>query len=350
MRFVVHLGPHKTGTTYLQQNFTHARAALRELGVYFPEFWGPGAHYELIKLLQARSPILEEQFRQLHAGPHHTVLLSAEGLANLPIEAVEYWSHLLRDAEVQFVFYVRSWSDLLPSIWRELIKEGWSARLPEFLLPRLLRPEQVYAVNFALPLGHFEQIFGGDTLRFVSYDQLLAAKLDLYVHFMSTFLNLTNLPPDESDRVNASLSDADNEVIRTLNALFGIHVGRAPKQLEGRAISTRYLKMKDKLLTPGLQAAIESHVRTETIDDSAPELARVHAHLFERFGSRLVNPKPKSGLFRPRARVLRHIDPAWHLRPGVAEELASLYEAVHAAAIQPLARPARTPALAVNPT
>ena len=119
MRFVIHVGPHKTGTTYLQEGFVRMRGALAGRGVHFPAWWGPVAQYDLLEKLRAPpNAEAEAQFAELRAAGHQTVLISVEGLLALPRPGVAYLRHLTGDAEVTVVFYTRSWADLLPSTWQ----------------------------------------------------------------------------------------------------------------------------------------------------------------------------------------------------------------------------------------
>ena len=55
-RFIIHIGPHKTGSTYLQNHLTQNRAALIGRGIYYPREWTTPeigwCHAELAQLLQ----------------------------------------------------------------------------------------------------------------------------------------------------------------------------------------------------------------------------------------------------------------------------------------------------------
>jgi len=75
-QFVIHVGPHKTGTTYLQEAFAHLRPYLAERGVHYPSLWGGVAHYQLYdELATIPNPALEAQFARLRTAGHPTVLM-----------------------------------------------------------------------------------------------------------------------------------------------------------------------------------------------------------------------------------------------------------------------------------
>ena len=71
-RFIIHIGPHKTGSTYLQNHLRDNRAALVGRGIYYPREWATPeidwCHAELPRLLQQGSfgPV-ERTFADLKA-------------------------------------------------------------------------------------------------------------------------------------------------------------------------------------------------------------------------------------------------------------------------------------------
>lgn len=310
----------------MQENFARARAALLRQGVCFPECWGRVAHYDLIKQLRTQDPALVEQMRRLCEGPHHTVLISAEGLANVPRAGVEYLRRVLPDARVEFVFYVRSWVDLLPSIWREVVKEGSSIRLPEFLLARLLNPERSGEINIGLLLAPFVQVFGLEALHLVSFDRVQVTHQDIYRHFIASFIKVGHLPAPVARRMNPSLSDEDTEIIRAMHAVHAVRHGRPPQANQARRLSGHYLRHKEELLSRTLRDAIAAHVQPVRLDEIFPELARLHQALYAAYGSRMVEPRPGNNLFVPRKRDIRYVNANWQLGRGIADELNALFD------------------------
>jgi len=57
-RYVVHIGPHKTGTTYIQSRLDAARDRLRAVGVTYPATWRAGdavpSHLRLFERIRHR--------------------------------------------------------------------------------------------------------------------------------------------------------------------------------------------------------------------------------------------------------------------------------------------------------
>ena len=137
--FVIHVGPHKTGTTYLQLSFKANRPALQQRGILYPAVWdytaGNPSHLPLAQKLKAGDRDgLAQDFATLLASGAKQVLISAEDLSNLEIPALQLLQSLVAGSAVKIVFYVRRWSELLPSSWQESIKQGQCWTLPEYML------------------------------------------------------------------------------------------------------------------------------------------------------------------------------------------------------------------------
>ncbi len=134
-RFILHVGPHKTGTSYLQEAFVRTRPLLAERGVLYPATWGRTAHHGLPELLRGGADLrLKRQFAELCMSGYPVVLISVEGLATLPRPAVERLQTLIGPGNpVRIVFYARSWADRLPSHWKQATREGATQSLPEYL-------------------------------------------------------------------------------------------------------------------------------------------------------------------------------------------------------------------------
>ena len=53
-RYILHVGPQKTGTTYLQSAFAEFRSQLKARGIEYPRLWGgAGGQYPLVERIRA---------------------------------------------------------------------------------------------------------------------------------------------------------------------------------------------------------------------------------------------------------------------------------------------------------
>lgn len=331
-RFILHVGPHKTGTSYLQEAFVRTRGLLAERGICYPAFWGATAHYKLEETLRAGpSPLLEQQFAELRRAGWSAVLVSVEGLASLPPAGLARLRQLIgEDNEAVVVFYVRSWADRLPSHWKQNTKEGGTETLPEYLHERLARPFGSGIVNFRAVLRNCREAFGAAALVLVPYDLVLAEGGDLFAHFAATFLDWHDPPPLALPRANVSPGPGDTEVIRAINRLETIRLGRAPAPHEVTGIARRYLWGGSKLAPPVLREALLANIATAAVDETSAGLAELHRQLHAEFGAALVEPRLEGQFFVPRRAEVRYVQRDYLLAPGVAEALHELHRTLHA--------------------
>jgi hypothetical protein len=66
-RYVIHIGLHKTGTTYLQHAFSRLHAQLAARGICYPGWGGVHGHYLLTEVLARVGAAMQPAFdkRQL---------------------------------------------------------------------------------------------------------------------------------------------------------------------------------------------------------------------------------------------------------------------------------------------
>jgi len=118
--YVIHVGPLKTGSSYLQWSFLKYRNELLARGICYPDDWGTvNAHYWLVdRLLAGDMAPLAADFDRLSRSGYETILLSSEGLSGLNTEQIGRLRDLLGGAQISIVFYCRCWSEILFSSWR----------------------------------------------------------------------------------------------------------------------------------------------------------------------------------------------------------------------------------------
>ncbi|GAA0736905.1 hypothetical protein [Sphingomonas japonica] len=113
MRLIVHIGLHKTASTWLQHLFNDNAEALAQHGVYYQRQPGYPAHHDAAwQLLVGRSGPLDTMFEEARAARCDTLVLSSEDLEaaifhRAPIDAIETaaaragasieWHAVLRD-------------------------------------------------------------------------------------------------------------------------------------------------------------------------------------------------------------------------------------------------------------
>lgn len=106
-RYVIHVGPHKTGTTYLQHAFTKLRSRFAARGIEYPGEWGGiHGHHQLANALGTDAS-LRTAFDRLNRSGAETILLSSESFAYSTDADVEALHDLLAGEPAIVVFYCR---------------------------------------------------------------------------------------------------------------------------------------------------------------------------------------------------------------------------------------------------
>jgi len=322
---VIHIGPHKTGTTYLQHAFTRLRPELEARGTLYPQAWGSGehGHHDLPTVLaQVDDTSLPEAFEALNRSCANTILLSSETFSYSSDADVRRLHSLMAGEPVTVVFYCRRWSELLPSCWRESVKHGSVNTMPEYVLECLGDPTASSIVNFCQILDRYAAVFGAEAIKVASYNSIMEAGEDLLTHFCRSFLSWDDPPPTELGQVNTSLDMVDSEIIRTLNAMEWTRA-RDERQL----LYEPYLRAKAELPVRWIvEKSMQFVVYRLRIDDASPALARLQADIAACYQSALVPPFPATGLFEPRTTDVAYVRPDFLLADGVMEVMRTMQE------------------------
>jgi hypothetical protein len=329
-RFVLHIGPHKTGTTYLQAAFSESRAELLAGGVLYPDTsfaWvkpGDQSHAELSRSLAALdTTYLPESFDRLTESEYDTILLSAEDLTGMSGQSLRYLRSLLGGRPVDIVFYCRRWTELLPSVWQETVKQGQTHSLAEFVARHMADPLTSAVINYDIVLGRYAEVFGIDSIRIVSYSDLMDAGIDLYDHFVGSVLNWDEIPTVTRTTPNRTLDPIDVETIRLLHE-FAV----ARSEPAGIDLYQRYARNRSNPHVVSLQACMEKCRASIRVNDAAPGLRDVHDLIFAKYGGRMIGPNSGYNLFQPAVRDLPFVQNNYLFPDGMMQTAIDAYEAV----------------------
>jgi hypothetical protein len=325
-QFILHIGPHKTATTYIQQTLFALRERLEDRGIHVPAVWNaaPGlpSHMRLVwALREGGTDQIEEDLRRIMASRYDRVVVSCEAQSRLEPSQIERLRALLGTSAVRIIYYVRRWSERLPSLWQETVKFGYDATLPEYLLEQLVDPAGPELRDTAM-LDRFAAVFGLTEIELVAYSHLVDQNVDIARHFLESVLGISDIEPPVSGRPNPSLPVEDTETIRALNA---VHLQRGGER--SPALREWYLAHKEALPTDSVTAAIRAHVATLRLDEGAPQFALIYRDLVDRYGARIFAPRLLNGLHAPRAIDGPYVRQDYLLEPSVTKALYELYEA-----------------------
>lgn len=323
-RYILHIGAHKTGTTYLQRVFGALRPALESEGIAFPSCWSQSddqpSHSKLYTMLTAGA--LDALRADLDAIAAREVLISSEDLSYLHEPQIQQLRTLLGDAPATILFYCRRWSELLPSVWQERIKHGFSETFPQFAGAVMRDPSRLDFVNFGRILNRYAKVFGRGSIRIVPYSAITDAGTDLAVHFAETFQPRMRPLLEQAgtvlgSRPNQSLRPAEIEVIRVLNAMHAANGGE-----RGASVREWFLREGDKHGASALLDSVAKSLHVIELSDEQPALEDLHQQLWASYGDLVAYPSTGGRFFAPRTRNIPYVPP---LRP-----LAVLYRAFQA--------------------
>jgi hypothetical protein len=335
-RYLIHVGPHKTGTTYMQLRFDAARERLRHSGVAYPTEWSAGprlpSHLKLcLDIRAANVSSLSSTFEQIARSGVEDVLISAEDLNGLEQKELGYLREALGGDQAMVIFYCRRWSELLPSLWQERVKHGFDETFPEFLAGHISDPLGSPVLNFAYALDKYARAFGRENVRIVSYSNVCDDELDLAEHFFDTFLPkhravLDGLPPMANARPNPSLPMLDIEVIRALNSFHAMNGGkRHPELREWYTVHARQFDLSEVF------SAIGSNTQTLRLSDASSAMARLHEEVLTGYPGLMVAPLRDGRLFDPGVREISFAQPRYLMNRAARAALEGVYAAFLAA-------------------
>jgi hypothetical protein len=333
-RYVIHIGPMKTASTYLQRCIGGAAEDLKTHDVYVPRELTNGVH------LNVHNPVLnalrnKERFDKMkpkvaavNAAGHGTVLLSSEFFVFATPERLLRLRELLGTDDVTIAYMCRRWSDRITSLCFQSVFYGHTRTLPEFAARLMAGEDDEGDLDYALVWQRWADVFGRDALKIVPFSNIVDGKADIFDRFCTDVLGITDVPepPQMGRKAWVSSEPQEAELVRALNVIHAQHGGRVdPAMYRGfRALS------KKLDLAPLFDAVAECEC-SFVLDDRNPSLDAVYARL-EGFADRLSSTRDGAHMFTRKARKASYFGQDYLLRDGVLERLRDLYKQIVAAA------------------
>ena len=227
-RFVLHIGPHKTGTTYIQKHLFEKRDLLRREGVLYPstgvniQFGHHALVDEIIR--SGDSPLLRKIVSE--SSEFDTTVLSSENFDRLDRDQVGRLHDILGKYAVRVIYYYRRFDDTLISSWQEEVRHGGCSSWEKYVLPHVVKPFASKIVNPDTVLKPYCDVFG-DQITIVGYDQAIMDGEDILSILLKIIPCRVNI--DINRRlINKSSGYDDIEIIRALNILWAKDHGTRP--------------------------------------------------------------------------------------------------------------------------
>lgn len=314
-RLVLHIGPHKTGTTAIQYALRDAAPGLEALGWHYP-LLDPAdyAQHRLPNAL-ARDGAEAEAMLDSMLRPGLGLILSSENFSRLQAAPLARLAERLRCREVSVVYYQRNFLSLAYSWWQERVKHGRDEQFPEYMAKTLSFPGRFHLFGPGTVLGRFAAAFGREAVRVYLYDVIREAE-GVTRHFGEQVLGLEAgaLPEPGARAVNASLGPGRVELLRALNSLdkrAAFHErGNAQAEAARRAMDQR---------EGAYRAAL-------TLSYEMPAFRQMERQLLDRWSDRILSPLPEPGqLFRRRELEVSYVTPTvWLAEPELGAMLRAL--------------------------
>jgi hypothetical protein len=228
---LLHIGPHKTGTSSLQSAFHRARSAAAAHGVHYT-----GPNRQPVRAAQAAAAIGSSEagsrpiepwhdlLREMRSSRAPRVVVSSEWFADARDEAVRRIVDDLDPTRTHVVITVRPLASILPSQWQQHVQASLEVAY-ETWLESVLEGTSALASTFWRRHRHdtlverWAAAAGPENLSVVVADDQDHGAV------LRTFEGLVGLPAGllvaERDRSNRSLTRPEVELIRALNLSLG---------------------------------------------------------------------------------------------------------------------------------
>jgi hypothetical protein len=268
-KLILHVGPHKTGTTYIQKYLYLNRNVLFEYGWDYPEpieLEPEVGHFGHIKL-----GIDESQISfYLSNSKSERIIFSSENLYIIEENKMDKLFKTITDAgfeKVIVVFYARHPVKRFYSFIKELIKGGWHYTIPEFLCIYLMAPFKRESLNYTIFLDNIKRF--NPEIVIVDYEYF--SKISLLtplVEIMGIPIGSLNL---KMEIVNKGIKDEFAEILRYLNLkckAFGIFPHGYKMFNAVRKVLSSNDKLKEKINE--LQDVLSQYKKSITVGSFIP--------------------------------------------------------------------------------
>ena len=230
MRYIVHVGRHKTGTTALQRSLAAASAELMQHGVLYPETGRcPFGHHDLADPIaelvseSSAAPLLYELRDEIDSKKPNSVLVSSEALQGV---APDRLAAVFPPKETTVVLYIREQVDYLISGYAQRVQAtDLCVTFEEYA------DQHRNAVNYLPWLRRFERAFGRANMVVRVYDRDLLVGGSTLTDFVSA-LGLGELPIEKSSGVDANPS-LDFASLRLKLLANGLGFANTPESKRG---------------------------------------------------------------------------------------------------------------------
>ncbi|SOC35154.1 hypothetical protein SAMN05892877_101212 [Rhizobium subbaraonis] len=303
LRLVMHIGPHKTATTYMQANFHHNAEDLQRRGWLYPVVGErvATAHHDLSdnegQFLRRKGKAFEDFLKVIRKADREglNVLLSSEGFRRWKKEHFEAIREIIGERRLHVVYALRDPLDTLYSFWAQKASMGPAPSLPAWIARPLKNPSRATYLNPLREIGPVMELPGID-YTVLLFEEIRRRKLDIYAYFLQTVLDIQDMKatrPPANERLPIELT----EFIRMLAKDSGFPTGRgnSRKALHiGQVIRFLFTPEEKTRIVATIAENAAGARRTLTLPRETRHFRNTERRLVSTLGSRM-HPLPESG-------------------------------------------------------
>jgi hypothetical protein len=229
---VIHVGPRKTASTYLQANFYRSRKLLWRKGWLYPvlSLKVRNAHHEIgssvEEIRSGRGPMAEaiRKAGRRAAAQDASILVSTESFFRWSAADFLALGALFGQADIRIAYVLRDPLSLMPSLWAETVKGGSTRSLSAYADRQIASPETSMALNCLMELG---PILAEPRLRLtvLDFERIRRDGGDLFSMFCSEILEIEGLAPVVPATRNERLAPEVYDYLRILSRAGGANSG-----------------------------------------------------------------------------------------------------------------------------
>ncbi|MBK6508279.1 MAG: sulfotransferase domain-containing protein [Haliea sp.] len=202
-KLLIHIGPHKTGTTSIQAVASHQLPAISKAGwavETFPELKN-GTHSLASLLSNGKLDVVRPHLEKLGTITTPT-LISSENFSRITEAQAKFMLNTIGISDVRVVYYLRNPLHRLLSAWTERVRHGYRRTLTEYIAGRLLQPFRDRDINDQVRITPWAHALGETAVRSGALDLHLYDQYDDVVkHFFFEYFGIAIDDSEENTRI-----------------------------------------------------------------------------------------------------------------------------------------------------
>lgn len=312
--FVIHIGPRKTATTYLQSNFYRNKKELLAKGWLYPTvaLRAQNAHHGVVS---SKSEVLAGEgaiFKRLKRASddalkkNANLLISSEGFRKWTAKELVKLGRVLGQNEITIAYTLRDPFTLLMSVWSETVKNGRTRSFPDYAAKQLENRAKSEALN---PLDELGPILDHPKLRLkvLDYEAIRARNEDIYTAFCRDILGLQGMVPARDKAKNFAFPTELTDYMRALSEKTQFDP-KTNDVMFARLFTACHKPEDVDRIVAAIKASGPEFRETITLDRSVDWYAALEAELIAHVGP-FIHPAPVDGrLFGREAMVVKTCD------------------------------------------